>query len=172
MTRTELMDMLNMDELYDFEYFEQLADLLEYEEEIPFELFFEILSETDGEVMKELIGNYMEEFLDNIPDFSADLFTIAENIKQRLLLLTETLEEEDTKRTFAEELYKFKQWYTNPTGATANEKPCSILEAITLHRAENLGEKKMKYDFENSLDYKMDEISIGLGAFEKIDLSE
>lgn len=172
MTRIELMNMLNMDELYDFEYFEQLADLLECEEEIPFELFFEILSETDGDVMRELVGNYMEEFLDNIPDFSADLFTIAESIKQRLLLLTETLEEEETKRTFAEELYKFKQWYTKPDGATANENPCSILEAITLHRAENLGEKKMKYNFENSLDYELDEISIGLGSFEEIDLSE
>ena len=172
MTKTELMDMLNMDELYDFEYFEQLADLLECDEEVPFELFFEMLSEASAETMKELIGNYMEELLDNIPDYSSDLFTIAETIQQRLLLLTETLEEEETKRIFAEELYKFRQWYTNPQGATANDKPCSILEAITLHRAENLGEQKMKYSFENSLDYEMDELSVGLGAFEEIDLLE
>ena len=172
MVRTELMKILNMDELYNFEYFEQLADLLECEEKIPFDLFFEILSETDGDVMKELIGNYMEELLDNIPDFSADLFAIVETIKQRLLLLTETLEEHETKRIFTEELYKFKQWYTTPEGATANGEPCSILEAIALHRAENLGEKKMKYDFGNSVDYKMDEISIGLGTFDKIDISE
>ncbi|NCB41828.1 MAG: hypothetical protein EOM59_04335 [Clostridia bacterium] len=172
MERIELMDMLDMEELYDFEYFEQLADLLECEEDIPFELFFEVISEASGETMSELIGIYMEELSDNIPDCSAELFTIVETIKQRLLLLSETLQEEETKRTFAEELYRFRQWYTDPYGATANQEPCSILEAITLRRAENIGGEKMKYNFENSLNYKLEEISIGLGAFEKIELSE
>jgi len=172
MERIELMDMLDMDELYDFEYFEQLADLLECEEDIPFELFFEVISEAGSEVMSELIELYMEELSDNIPDSSAELFTIVETIKQRLLLLTETLQEEETKRTFAEELYRFRQWYTDTHGATANEEPCSILQAVTLRRAENLGGEKMRYGFENSLDYPMEEISIGIGAFEKIELSE
>lgn len=170
MKLNELMDILNMDELYDFEYFEQFADLVECETEIPFDVFFEVLSQTEGDIMREIIGNYMEELSENLPDFNAELFTIIENIKQRLLLLTETLAEEETRRTFAEELYRFKQWYTNPEGATANEKSCSVLEAITLHRAENLGGEKMKYLFENSLDYEMDEISIGLGAFQEINL--
>ena len=172
MKLTELMDMLNMDELYEFEYFEQLADLLECEEEIPFDAFFEVLSQTEGDTMSEIIGNYMEELAENLPDFNADLFTIVETIKQRLLLLTETLEEKDTKRTFAEELYRFKEWYTNPEGASANGNPCSVLEAVALHRAEGLGGSKMKYNFENSLDYEMEELSIGLGTFEEIDLSE
>ena len=168
----KLMEMLNMEDLADFEYFEQLADLLEYEDEIPFDLFYTILSQVEREVIGELLENYMDELSDNLPDETTELFTLIETIKQRLLLLAENLEEPNIRRTFTEELYRFRMWFIKPDAVSVDGASCSLLDAVTLYRAEKLGENKHQYDFEDCLDYQMDEISMELGAFDKIDISE
>jgi len=168
----ELMDILYLEEPEDFEYFEQLADLLEYEDDIPFDIFYSVLSRVEGAVIGEILENYLEEISDNLPDYTTDLFTLVETIKQRLLLLAENLDDPTTRRSFIEELYRFRQWYIKPDAASVDGVKCSLLEAITFHRAEKLGEDNHKYDFEDCLDYQIEEISMSLGEFDKIDVLE
>ena len=57
MTLSELYKKLDMESPADMEYFEQFADLLELEEELPFDLFYMALSEVTAENAGELVEN-------------------------------------------------------------------------------------------------------------------
>lgn len=170
MTLKELMNDLEMEELSPLKYFEQLATLLEYDESIPFDIFYSILSNTSSEELGEWLDLYFDELTDNIPDSDQDLFALLENIRQRLTLLLQSTESTDARLRLMEELHRFKHWYTKPEAARADQMPCSVLDAVTLYRAQRLGEPEHKYHFENCLDYPLDELSLHLGTFKPIEL--
>ena len=66
MTKEELYDLLEIDTPADLEYFEQMADLLETEEEISRDLFRHALSEIRAENAGEFAENYVGELM-NVP---------------------------------------------------------------------------------------------------------
>ncbi len=168
MTKDDLYNLLELDSPADFEYFEQLADLIECEDNIPFELILELLSDVSKETLAELTENYLKEFSDAIPRENEELTELTENITQRMQLLTEALEDEQSLREFAEELDKFRTWYHREGGATVDGEPMSIMDAVAEHRAEQLGGRKHDYDFPGVLDYELRELTLPLGRFEKI----
>ena len=170
MTLKELYAKLDMEGPADFEYFEQLADLVESEEDIPFDLFYSVLSQVSSETMTELAGNYMEEISEALPDGTDDLFSLVDSIQQRLLLLADSLEVPDNRRSFVEELYKFRDWYRKPGNASVDGEETSILDAVACAREEALGEPAHEYDFAKALDYDLAELSASLGRYGKVDV--
>ena len=170
MTLSQIYSMLDMDSPSDFEYFEQLADLIECEEEIPYDLFFMTLSEVSSETTTDILGNYIEEISDALPDETQDLFSLVDSIQQQLLSLCENLEDDNCRRSFAEELFRFRTWYTRPGSVLADGQPCSMLEAVTLRREEAFTGEEHDYDFSGCMDYELPELSIGLGRFSRIDI--
>jgi hypothetical protein len=174
MTLNELLKELEMEEPSSLEYFEQLASLLEYDEPIPFDIFYSALSPTSSEELGEWLELYFDELSDSIPDAEQDLFSLADSLRQRLGLLWQSSGSEEARRTLVEELQRFQNWYTKPGGASVDGAPCSVLEALTHFRAQKLGEPPRTYDFQPSLDYPLEELSLHLGAFEPIgvDLGE
>ncbi|MCR4724147.1 MAG: hypothetical protein K5772_01795, partial [Clostridia bacterium] len=68
MTERELYDLLEIDSPEDVEYFEQLADLLESDEEISEDLFRHALSAIRAENAGEFTENYLKEMTDAIPE--------------------------------------------------------------------------------------------------------
>ena len=110
MTKEELYDLLEIDTPADLEYFEQMADLLETEEEISRDLFRHALSEIRAENAGEFAENYVGELMNAVPDgVPADGLTEAlDAMQQRLMLLAEDLDEAQAREDFAEELYKLR----------------------------------------------------------------
>ncbi len=172
MTLKELYEKLEMEGPGDFEYFEQLADLIECEEDIPFDLFYSALSQVSGETMTELTGNYMEEISEALPDDLDDLFSLIDSIQQRLLLLADSLENPENRRSFAEELYKFRKWYRDPELALVDGRRTSVLDAVACAREESLGGPEREYDLSAALDYDLKELSASLGTYSKVDVVE
>ena len=170
MTPEELFDIIELDSPEEFEYFEQLAALLESEEDIPFDLFYTALSKVSGETLGEIIENYFEELSNGLPDSSNDMVSLIDGIQQRLLMLCESLENEDSRRDLAEELYKFRLWYNNPEYAEVDGKKCSVMDAVYTNRAEKMGGKTHSYDFPGETEYEQSELVMNLGSFEKIDV--
>ncbi len=170
MTLKELMNDLEMDVLSSLDYFEQLAALLEYDEPIPFDIFYSVLSRTDTEELAEWLTYYFDELADNVPDSAQDLFTLLESIRQRLTLLWQTPEAPEARLRLLEELHRFKHWFTKPGGARTDGQDCTVLEALTLFRSQRLGEPAHSCSFQEFLDYPLDELSLHLGAFAPIDL--
>lgn len=172
MTLADLFEMLDMDTPADFEYFEQFADLMESEEDIPFDLFYSVISEASPETMTELTGNYMEDLSNALPDDYDDLFTIVDSVQQRLLLLCENLDDSDSRRDYANELYRFRQWFHKEDGAFVDSKPCCVMDAAARARSEKFSGTEHVYDFSPSLGYELEGLSVGLGSFREINLVE
>ena len=172
MTLADLFEMLDMDTPADFGYFEQFADLMECEEEIPFDLFYSAISQADSETMTELTGNYMEDLSNALPDDYDELFSIVDSVQQRLLLLCENLEDSDSRRDYANELYRFRQWYHKDGGAFVDGRATCVMDAAAGARSEKYSGTEHVYDFSPSLDYELKDLSVGLGSFKEIDLVE
>ncbi len=163
MTTKELYDLLEIDSPADFQYFEQLAELLETSQEISEEQFMDVLSQADSQTMTELVENYFNELTAHLPDESQELFSLVDSIQQRLMLLADGMDDSGFRRDFAEELWKFKDWYTDQIKVLVDNEYYSVFEAVTLRREEKLGGEKHRYNFDEALDYQLEELSMNLG---------
>jgi hypothetical protein len=163
MDLNELMEMLEIDEPSEFEYFENLADLIESDEAIPEETLFQLFSQTDHKTVAELIHNYFDDMLEAMPESSTEMFTLLENIKRSLIGLLQTSEEESLLRHFVEELFRFKTWFCfeSEVGCKSlsggEEKSLPLRDALILSRLEKMEEDEFQYDFEDCLKYEIDE---------------
>lgn len=170
MTREELYRLLEIDSPADLDYFEQFADLMETEGEIDEELFREVFSEVSAVSLGEIIENYLEEIGKYLPDGTDDLFTLVDRIEDRLLLLAQGIDSDRTSRAaLTDELYRFREWFLDPEGASVDGESCSLRDAVTSVREEKLGAAPRRYDLSASLGYELDELSMSLGSFERID---
>ena len=163
MTKERLYGLLEIDSPADFEYFEQLAELLECSEEITEDQFMDVLSMVDPQTMTELVENYFNDLSAHLPDESQDLYALVDQIQQRLMMLADGMEDSAFRRNLAEELCKFKEWYTDQVKVLVDNEYYSVFEAITLRREEKLGGAKHRYNFDEALDYQLDELSLNLG---------
>ena len=77
----------------DFEYFENIAALLECDEDISYDDMFELISQVDTETLIMLIDNYFEEISDYIPGESAEFYTLMEQIRLSLTGLARSSDE-------------------------------------------------------------------------------
>ena len=170
MTKDELFDLLEIDTPADLEYFEQLAELLESEEEIPFDLFYIALSEISPENASELLENYFKELEGSIPEGADELESLADTLKDQLLSYAEGIEDADTRRDLAQELFKFREWYHDAEGAEVDGKQCSVMDALYEYRAEGFAGANHTYDFPGALKYELEEFTLKLGSFEKVDV--
>jgi hypothetical protein len=163
MDLNDLMEMLEIDKPSEFEYFENLADLIESDETIPEETLFQLFSQTDHKTVAELIHNYFDDMLEAMPESSTEMFTLLENIKRSLIGLLQTSEEESLLRHFVEELFRFKTWFCfeSEVGCKSlsggEEKLLPLRDALILSRLEKMEEDEFQYDFEDCLKYEIDE---------------
>ena len=172
MTQRELYDLLEIEDPEDVEYFEQLAELMENDEEISEDLFRHALSAIRAENAGEFVENYLKEMSDAIPEDAGaeDLTQVLSDIQQRLLLLAEDLDDDQVREAFTTELYKLRLWLHEDAGAAIDGIPCTLLEAFTEMRAEKLGIATHSYELDRFPDLTPEEISYQLGRFERIEL--
>ena len=64
----ELLELLEISSPEEFEYFENVADLIECERVIGEEALTELFAQINGSIFSELIENYFSELLEKIPD--------------------------------------------------------------------------------------------------------
>lgn len=165
MIREELLEMLDMESAEDFGYFEQYADLIESKDEIDYDDFYYVLSKADKDTLAEITLNYFEELEKFLPSGSDDIFGIIDNVANDLKMIVNDFDALDSKREFIQKLFTFHEWYTKEGGASVDGEECSVVDAIFEYRAAKLENKEHKYDFTNSLDYKLDYISMPIGGF-------
>lgn len=171
MNLEELLAMLELDTPDDFEYFENFADVVESEEEIPEETLYELFSQVEPDTTVELVENYFEELLDAMPDDYADIFVLLENIKRVLMGLAQS-EEESGKVYFSEELARFIKWYGTESEVSCigqesrEEKVLPLKEALVISRLEKLDGEEYGYDFSSCMDYEIDEFIMNFAVDE------
>ena len=170
MDREELYELLDIEAPSDFEYFENLAALLECDEYIDFEEVYTLMEGINMESFITLVDNYFEEVTDFIPGDSPDVFLIMDNVKRSLMGLAKNADEGDSIiSNLAEEINRFRVWYSIDSEVIARnivdgtERPYTLRDAIGLARLEKIDGDKYEYDFGACLDYHLDEYIMSFG---------
>ena len=167
----ELLELLEISSPEEFEYFENVADLIECERVIGEEALTELFAQIDGSIFSELIENYFSELLEKIPDRAIDIYTLIHTIGLSLAgLAKETGVKEGNASLLAEEFDRFRRWYMFDTAAVITNlksgecKTVPLSEALVTYRLETISGDEHDYDFENCLDYPLTEYVISLSG--------
>ena len=169
MNYEELLEFLDLTSPEEFEYFENLADLLECEEDIEEEALEQLLSGVDGENLSELVQTYFNEMLEKIPDKSVDIYTLLSTIGMSLAGLAKSLDEQSSVSILAEEMNRFRRWYMLETEVVCKDVTTGkmvtvpLSEALVMYRLESLSGDEYSYDFDSCLDYQLDEYVVSFG---------
>ncbi|MEG0291229.1 MAG: hypothetical protein RR495_00875 [Anaerovoracaceae bacterium] len=161
-----LLEILQIEEPSEFEFFENFADLVESDEEISDDELFLLFKETDHEIVAEIIKNYFDEVLDAMPDDKTDMYTLLETIKMSLVGLIISDEGDSTLVHFCEELNRFKEWYSVTSKVevktidNSQVEELTIRDALVVSRLEALEGNQHHYDFEACLEYELDEFIV------------
>ena len=163
MDLNELFEIADIESAEDFRYFDNFAALMESDEYIPNEVLYELFCEVDNSVLSELADNYFEDIMEGVPEEEAELFTLLDNIRRAMRGYAENTDDERSLVLFTDEVAKFRNWYNFDTDVSCrNKKDGSIRlvpvrEALVLYRIEKLKSDEYLYDFEQCLDYPLDE---------------
>ena len=122
MSLKELLDLIGIDEPDEFEYFENFADIVESDEEIPEETLAELFGGTDPETVSEIIEQYFDDIMNAVSTDHPDIYALLDTIKNVLIALILADDDEDESiDLFAEELSKFHTWYSFESAVDVTE---------------------------------------------------
>ena len=177
MSLEELLEILDLEEAEDFQFFENFADLMEYDGEVRYEDLYSLIKRVDMVNLGEFIETYLDEILEGIPsEYGIEVYTFLTSVKMMLLGLAESIaaaeeeEERDELSVFVEELYKFRNWLTQESEVrlirTKDKKVLmvTLLEAVTAYRVEKLGDEEYEYDFSECIPYEIDEYMVSVAS--------
>ena len=167
----ELLEYLDIDSPEDLEYFENMADLMESEEEIPVKTLKDLFSDADMEQVSAIITEYFDDVLEHVPDRETEIYSLLNTVRLSLAGMAKNIDDDDELFSFAEEFERVHQWYALDSvvkcakteegglddGAVSE---MTLRDALATYRMEKLGEEENEYDFEECLDFEMDEYTM------------
>ena len=113
MDKIRFYRVLDIDSADEFQYFENLAALLEEDEYIEKNLIKDLIRNVDREKLAEHMNSYFDGFLDHLPDSETDLYVMVESMGRVFDgLIMEDMSESDID-ALASEISKFRKWYVH-----------------------------------------------------------
>ncbi len=174
MTKKELYELLDIETAEDFKYVENVAQYLECEDEIEFSDLAELIRDMDKQEAAGLFDDYFDEIMDFIPEAETEVYSLFTNIRRSLTGLLKNADEVSTEAKIAEELERFRRWYSMDSkvylsSADLNgEREETLRDAIFNKRMESLGGEKCFYDFTEAMDYPLEEYVMTFGDMMKL----
>ena len=170
MDKEALYDLLDMESGEDFQYFENMAELLESDEDIDEDVLYELLEDIDLEAFAELAENYFDQLEEAVSDEETEFYTLVENIKRIIsgLAVDASAEDDSSSRSdmlvrLASEIVKFRSWYNETENVecentdTGDTQMLPVRDALILDRAEKLGGPAYQLNFDRAAEYDLDD---------------
>ena len=162
MDKVRFYRVLDIESPEEFQYYENLASLLEEDEFIEENLIKDLL--IAGERGKGHLGSYFDGFLDHIPDSETEMYVTIESIKRAFDgLIFDEMTQDDIDQ-LAKEISKFRKWYVHDQNAfnRLNGEEASVRDArYDIAAAKLLGEDA-DFDFRLALDYDLEGFNVRL----------
>lgn len=158
MDKTILYTLLDIDDMEEFVYYENMQALLEEDEYIEEELIRDIVTEVDIDVFKPLMDDYFEELLKDLPDEDTDIYITTDSIHRIFAgLFAEDIDEVTVDR-IASEIMKFRKWYVQDSLVydIDNENEINVRDARYNVKASKMLGDKYNYDFRMAYLYDSD----------------
>ncbi len=169
MDKETLYELLDIDNPAQFQYFENIAALLECNLEIQEDVLFALIAEVDKALLADLINQYFEEIAQFIPDDGTDISTLFENIRLSLMGMAGSCHEENILVKLVDELERFRKWYSMESKVECTsfdgKGDCIVplQEALVMIRVENMTKESYFYDFSACTDYPLEEYVMSFG---------
>ena len=158
MDKVRFYRILDIDSAEEFQYFENLAALLEEDEYIEENLIRDLLRNVDREKFAEHMASYFDGFLDHLPDNETDLYVLVESMGRVFDgLINEDMNDSDID-ALVSEISRFRKWYVHDLNALnkLTGEEVSVRDArFDLAAAKLLGDEAA-YDFRHALDYDIE----------------
>ncbi len=168
MEKETFYEMLDIETGDDFQYFENIAELFESDEDIDQDLIAELLRDLDLGTFSELTDSYFNELEKSIPDTETDFFTLVENIKRVMSGMAvsardtdDDMDRDELETQLAFEIGKFRDWYSLTDNvecvnqSDGRETMMPVRDALVLGREEALGGDSWDLDFNDALSYEL-----------------
>lgn len=174
MTKEELYDILDIESAEDFKYVENVAQYFECEDDIEFAHLVELIRDLDKDEAAGLVDDYFEEIMEFIPEGETEVYSLFTNIRRSLTGLLKNADEVSTEAKIAEELERFRRWYSLDSKvylqdtSTLDEHDETLRDALCDKRLEALGGNKYFYDFTEAMDYPLEEYVMTFGDMIKL----
>lgn len=171
MSLNELMELIGIDSPDEFEYFENFADIVESDEEIPSETLAELFRSTDPAAVSEIIDQYFDDIMNAVTTEHPDIYALLDTLRNVLTaLILENDDDEESVELFAEELEKFHMWYSFESAVEVTEmgeessQVMTVKDAITVIRIGKLDNEEHICDFSGCTEYEIDDYILDLAS--------
>jgi len=167
MNKEKLFETLGIEGGEDFEYFDNMADLLEMDEYYEEEVVYALLEDVDLTVLKGLFETYFDDLIDYLPEEDAELNSLFEMMKLAFMGLCNVGANAETFSRLSEEIVKFRDWYIFLENVDHDGKLLSVRDAIINCRFNKLSGNEEDFDFTGAMEYDIDEYAISLEDMEE-----
>ena len=164
MDKVRFYKVLDIESPQEFQYYENLAALLEEDEFIEENLIKDLIKDIDGEMLAEHFDSYFEEFLRHIPDSETDMYMIVDSIKRVFDgLIADDMDQSDVS-ALAGEISSFRKWYIHDLNAVdrSSGESVSVRDARYGTAAAKLLGDEADYDYRQALDYDIKGFNVRL----------
>ena len=110
MTLKELLELLDLEDASQFEYFENISDLIESDKEIDMDVLYQLFKEMDMDMLADLYETYFDEILETVPAQNMDLYSLLDSVKLFLIGMARNMESDNDLLRMAEEFARFRRW--------------------------------------------------------------
>lgn len=169
MNKGELFEMLNIESGIEFEYFDNMSDLLECDEYIDTDAIFALIEESDIKVVKGLFETYFEDIIESVPDEESEISALMEMMKMAFMGICDNGSNALTYDRLSEEIVKFREWFVFKDEVKKGDTLLNVRDALTNCRFNSLSGIKERFDFSQALEYDIDEYAI---SFEDVEDTE
>lgn len=162
MNRDKLHEILDIEAPEEFEYYENLAALLEADEHIEVSLIDELLRKIKLDDLQDMFESYFEEFTKVIPDELAEFYVTVETAKKCILSGFNENKKDDDYAFLAQSIYDFRNWYVLKTHVRDldSEIELNVRDARYNLSASRFTGDKCNYDFDGAYEYETEGYSV------------
>lgn len=163
MNKEKIYELLDIDSPKDFIYFDNFANLVECDEPMDFAVLVELVKNVDRDCFIQVMEEYFDYVMDNIPEEENQLYTIFDNIKRSLIGMAQNIKDDTEITNLTSEIERFRKWYNEEASVSVTdissleEKKLSIRDALVYPIIEKLEGGTYQYDFSNGENYEMEE---------------
>lgn len=167
---SELFELLDIESIEDFVYFDNMAALLESDENIPYDVIHELFYRLDPETAADLVTEYFTDITEGVPESEQEMFELLNNICTVMKGHALNTEDDTHMAKLADEVFRFRNWYNFDTDVVCSENKTGkriilpVRDALMLYRQEKLQGSEYSYDFSSSCNYEIDEYIVPLEA--------
>ncbi len=157
------LEKLEMDSLEDMAYLDAFCMVMESDEVVPEDVFYQLFSGVAEDKIREMMDQYLEEIMSGISEDCIDFYSLLSSYRRSFRGMVNYLVHEGRGDRVVGELFRFMEWYRDPEAVMCTdlkddrEFEASVCESLILGRMEKLAEGNYRFDYTNALNLEYEE---------------